>query len=108
MPAFDRGNRTDVSVNLFVDSKGALTIVGTAKLSSSGDTDRTALRRTPYGHAFPSKSAADHVVIESVKVDEDFSLFSYSFFFQCGEESKFQQHWATCVPLRTTHEVLNR
>lgn len=83
--AFDLGIRTKVSVNLFAESEGIPTIVGTTKLS--GISHSRALHRMLHGHALPSSCAADLVVNESVKVEDNLSLLPYPYPFECGEES---------------------
>lgn len=78
------------SASSFLQNQTALHLFfGAAKLSGAGDTDSSALRMMVYGHTLPEKSAADLVVIRTVKVDDKVSLISYSYPFQCGEVCKF-------------------
>lgn len=72
-PAFDRGICMNVIVNVFAKPDGAPAIVFTAKLSGADVTDSSAFRRTFYGHVLFRASAADFVVIGTVKGDNKFA-----------------------------------
>lgn len=87
-PAFTRGIRTDVCIDLVAELNGALAMAGTAQLSGAGNTGSCALRRTLPCHALPSTSVAVLVVIGSIKKQHDFSLLPYLNPFQCGTESE--------------------
>lgn len=78
IPAFDGGIRSDVSVNLFAETNGASAIVDTAKLSSAGVSNSSALHRTVFGHAPSSTSAAILLVIGPVKLGDNFVSLPYS------------------------------
>lgn len=82
--AFDRDICTDAHVSHIARLNVALAIIGTAKLSGVDTTDSNALRRTLHSHALPSTSAAVFVVIGFVKMDDNFSPFTYLYPFQCG------------------------
>lgn len=89
-PAFDRGAWTDVSINLFAETKSSFSIVCTAKLFGAGISYYSALHRTFHGHALSSTSKADFVVIESAEVEDKFSLTSLSLSRLKGKRRKVQ------------------
>lgn len=76
-PVFDCVNRKDVSVNSLGESFGAPDSAGTAKLSGCVVTDSSALHRALIGHALFSTSAADLLVIASVKMDGNIASHPY-------------------------------
>lgn len=71
----------EVCVYLFVESNGALAIVGSSKLSCAGYTNNSALLRALYGHALSSMFVADQVVTRSIKIDNNFSILLYPYSF---------------------------
>lgn len=76
----------DICVNLPAEANGDPAIVGTAKLTDAGVTNRSALRRTLHRHVISNTSASELVATGSVKADDNFSLLTYLYPFQCGEE----------------------
>lgn len=63
-------------------------MVGTTKLSCARITDGSALYKTTYGHARRSKSAADLVVIDSIRGHENISSLSDLYALRYREESR--------------------
>lgn len=94
----DHGIHTDVSANLFEESKGAPAIVCTAKLSSAGVTNSSDLHGTLHNRALPSTSAVNLVVIESVKEDDNFASLSCSCLFHCGVENEVSSKPGNILP----------
>lgn len=86
--AFARGICRDVFVNLFAESNDAPVIVGAEKLSGAGVTVSSALRKTFHGHALPSTSVVDLVVIGSLKAHKEASSLPFPHPFQSGLISK--------------------
>lgn len=78
----------DVSVIIFVESNGVLSIVGTAKPSGACVTNSSAFRRTLYNHALSYTSVADLVLIGSANFNDNFSSPLYINYFHCDKESK--------------------
>lgn len=106
--AFARRIHTDVCVFLFQVSNGTLAIGETAMQSGTGVTDCSAPRRTLHGHGLPCPSAANLVVIRSVKVQKDFLSLSYSNLFFVARKVKWSQHLTTRVCLGTTRGTPRR
>lgn len=88
-PAFDGDICSDVSVNIFAESNGPSAIAGTTKHSGAFVTDVRALSRLLYSHVLPSMSSVDLLFIESIEVDNNFSLLLYPYCFQSGEICRF-------------------
>lgn len=97
---FDCGNCTNVFVNLLVESNGAPAIVDKVKLHGAGLTNCSANSRMPHGHALLSTSAADLVVIESIKVDKNLASLSFLYPFIVTMKVKAYQHLAAWVCMR--------
>lgn len=88
----------DVSVNHFAASNGALEILGTDKLSGASVTESSALRRTLHDHALLNTSAADLVVIVSVKENDKFSPLFFPYPFRCGGKCEIQLRFGKMRP----------
>lgn len=86
--AIDCGIHMDVYVSLHAEVSGAPAILGPAKLSVSSVFVLSATRRTLHDHARPSTSAIEVVVNRSVKMNDNFSLFSYPCLIYCGGKTK--------------------
>lgn len=86
--AFDLGIRSDLFANLFLESNSAVAIVCTSNLCGASVIDSSALFRTLQGHALHSTSAVDLNLIESAKVDNNFSPLSNPYLFHSDNKSK--------------------
>lgn len=101
-PAFGRVLCTEMFLNLFIESNGALANIETTNLSGASVINSCALRRTLHARARPSTSAADQVVIVivSIKVDDNIASLTCPYHFQCSEKSEISSTLGNMRPTR--------